>query len=516
MKLETRNAQENMDLVSSERQTKEWRASQSWYDGGKRNECEKFQRRLVESITGMKCPPTHERIHMKTNMIKEMTRPLLESDGFEWTENFDGVQMRDDGSLFYYNLKMICSDGGAQTRSLREVYHFISAQQKCVDATRYFINILDGDTCFKHRNHFQQFMSGKRIFIGDMKEFAVWYREVFLQIGQFYTTRYDRILTGLCIPAGISKIVEPFAGRGDLLKFLDADKKYDMECYDIDPKQDWIVKRDVLSDPPDYRDKFILTNPPYLSRNKSVNKAMFDKYKTNDLYKCFLIELVRQRPSGGIIIIPLNFWCSSRTSDVELRGRFLEAFRVEQLNIFEEQVFDDTSYTVCSFLFTLSDASDNDGHYLPITIYPSEKRMDVLLFPETDYLIGGEMNHLPFDGRYSVSRLLDTIVDGTTRLLLKCVDDDKPNIGLRMLRDDEDLFFDKTPKQSERSYATLVIQPPLTLEQQSDLATRFNEFLNEKRREYHSLFLNNFREFGRKRITFTLAYSIVLHLLSSP
>ena len=30
----------------------------------------------------------------------------------------------------YCNLKMICGSGGGQTRALREVYHFISAQQR--------------------------------------------------------------------------------------------------------------------------------------------------------------------------------------------------------------------------------------------------------------------------------------------------------------------------------------------------------------------------------------------------
>lgn len=29
--------------------------------------------------------------------------------------------------------------------------------------------------------------------------------------------------------------------------------------------------------------KFVLTNPPYLARNKSIDKTVFDKYKTNDL-----------------------------------------------------------------------------------------------------------------------------------------------------------------------------------------------------------------------------------------
>ena len=41
--------------------------------------------------------------------------------------NFDAIAKKDN-SIFYFNLKFICGAGGAQTRSLREVYHFIRCQ----------------------------------------------------------------------------------------------------------------------------------------------------------------------------------------------------------------------------------------------------------------------------------------------------------------------------------------------------------------------------------------------------
>ena len=97
-------------------------------------------------------------------------------------------------------------------------------------------------------------------------------------LGQFYTTNYEYILQNLNIPEGVSDIIEPFAGMGDLLKFLDI-SKYNLQCYDIDPKQTYIEKRDTLLDPPDFNNKYVITNPPYLARNKSTNKSLFDKYK---------------------------------------------------------------------------------------------------------------------------------------------------------------------------------------------------------------------------------------------
>jgi hypothetical protein len=65
----------------------------------------------------------------------------------------------------------------------------------------------------------------------------------------------------------------------------------------------------------------------------------------------FLINLIESECKGGIVIIPLNFISSIRKSDIELRKKFLSIFTILLLNIFEEQVFDDTSYAVCSILF---------------------------------------------------------------------------------------------------------------------------------------------------------------------
>ena len=109
-------------------------------------------------------------------------------------------------------------------------------------------------------------------------------------LGQFYTTNYDYILQNMLIPAGVSTIIEPFAGNCDLLNFINDKNKYTIELYDIDPKCDNTIQRDTLKDPPTYDNKFVLTNPPYLARNKNKNKELYEKYNCNDLYKCFIIN----------------------------------------------------------------------------------------------------------------------------------------------------------------------------------------------------------------------------------
>ena len=39
-------------------------------------------------------------------------------------------------------------------------------------------------------------------------------------MGQFYTTNQDYILQGMAILDNVKTIIEPFAGKGDLLKFI--------------------------------------------------------------------------------------------------------------------------------------------------------------------------------------------------------------------------------------------------------------------------------------------------------
>ena len=81
------------------------------------------------------------------------------------------------------------------------------------------------------------------------------------------------------IPNYVENIVEPFVGKGDLIKFVEENyniSNYSFELYDIDPKIKNTIERDSIKNPPNYNNKFILTNPPYLARNKSKDKELFD------------------------------------------------------------------------------------------------------------------------------------------------------------------------------------------------------------------------------------------------
>lgn len=334
------------------------------------------------------------------------------------------------------------------------------------------------------------------------------------KLGQFFTVNYEYILKGLYIPEETRKVIEPFTGEKHLLKWI-TNLFLDIECYDIDPRQPDIIKRDTIMNPPCYQNSFVLTNPPYLARNKSENKDIYNKYQVNDLYKAFLVTLILDPPDGGILIIPLNFFCSIRKADIDIRKKFFDVFEILQLNIFLEKVFEDTSYTVCSFQYQ---KRTNDKLLLPTIFYPSNKSFFYNL--DSSYSIGGEMYDLPLS-HYKINRVTSkNKEERNTNLCIKCIDDNVNNkIQLLYIEYNEELekYIDDTLNQSFRSYASLIVFPSINGDRQKRLVKQFNDFLNEKRDQYESLFLNNYREskegFGRKRISFDLVYQIISHLL---
>jgi hypothetical protein len=334
-------------------------------------------------------------------------------------------------------------------------------------------------------------------------------------LGQFYTTNWDYIFQGLELTHKPRCIVEPFAGCGDLMKFIKHDCVF--ELYDLDPKVEGCIKRNTLLNPPDYTNKFVLTNPPYLALNKNkdcVNKEIYNKYKVNDLYKAFIKTIIESNACGGLIIIPLNFLSSNRQMDLELRKQFLEKYRIVRVNIFEERVFNDTAYTVCAILFDRCSSSFINTSFNAV-VFPEKSEITINLI---DLKIGGELHTIELDNSIKVSRATVANKDSPfiTNINLKCIDDSN-KIGLYIV-EKEERAIDTTLKSSGRSYACLVIDfkgRPLSTTEQLKLVDVFNMFLSEKRDKYHSLFLTNFIEKGRKRITFELAFKLCNYLLST-
>lgn len=127
----------DIEITPSKDQTKEWRQENiSKSAGQKDNKCEKTQKYLLEQITGQKCLSSdgtrinHYSLEMKKYKNCMTINGICNPEGFDWSEDFDGVQII-NGITVYYNFKMVCSSGGSQTRTLRdETYNFVYTQIK--------------------------------------------------------------------------------------------------------------------------------------------------------------------------------------------------------------------------------------------------------------------------------------------------------------------------------------------------------------------------------------------------
>jgi hypothetical protein len=184
-------------IISSYFQTKTWRKKQDWYKNGKSNECELYQRGVFEKITNIPCNKNTSRINLYSYEMRENPYPMRSLDGFEWTEDFDGFFLKNKRDI-YVNFKFVCDKGGAQTRTLRELYHFISVQlnhlllcyneethRETETKKKYFLNILDGDECFSNMNKFNYLLNkeiyrnvSQYIFVGDMHQFQKYWSKI--------------------------------------------------------------------------------------------------------------------------------------------------------------------------------------------------------------------------------------------------------------------------------------------------------------------------------------------------
>ena len=57
-------------IPPSSYQTKLWRQKQKWYRGGKHNECELYQRDLIEKITKLPCNKSDKRFNIYNKLHK--------------------------------------------------------------------------------------------------------------------------------------------------------------------------------------------------------------------------------------------------------------------------------------------------------------------------------------------------------------------------------------------------------------------------------------------------------------
>lgn len=324
-----------------------------------------------------------------------------------------------------------------------------------------------------------------------------------VKFGQFYTKRSQYIIGNLLGDLDKNlKVVEPFCGEGDLLIF-----ENEYEIYDIDPKIDGCEKRDTLSNPPDYKNKLVVTNPPFLARNKNKDKTLYDLYEVGDLYKVSIKSIIEC--SGGILIVPLNFFCDE---DNKIRDLFFSRFDLIRLNIFEETVFDDTTYTVCSFSFKIKEEL-LDYDTIECNFFPSKEVKFFELKKSTGWRMGSDFLEIINDNKNIGIKRLTIGGNANSNLYLRAIDTGT-NTGRISLMINREHFYGK---ESDRTFASLKMPRQYTDEEELIICNEFNRLLELYREKYYSMFLTNFRNstssYARKRISFDVAYRLISYVI---
>jgi len=363
------------------------------------------------------------------------------------------------------------------------------------------------------------------------------------QNGQFFTKNSDYILNSFSQFIKNKTAVDPFAGNKDLIEWAKRNGAEKIIGYDVDPKyidNKAVFYNDSIINSKKY--KFIITNPPYLHKNKAY-KEIKEKYFSGknvifeDLYQASIFSILNCEE--GIIVVPLNFLCAENSH--RIRNLFFDKFEIIKLNIFSEQVFDDTTYNVISFYFKKKEkpASINK---ISATIFPGRENIDLILEKRFNWQFGGDFvnrvaktrnqlgiyrlteNYLE-SGEYKIEMALQNIKDKINYPVSKTFKEkmEKNIIFLRAIDSKngkkiqlEDIrnydIVGLVGKNTSRNMAHLIFEKELPVSEQVELMNEFNRQLNRERNKYFSFFLTNFRDNNRKRISFDMAYKFLNYI----
>ena len=363
------------------------------------------------------------------------------------------------------------------------------------------------------------------------------------QLGQFFTTNSEYILQGLEKFAKNKEVTDPFAGNQDLFGWAKKNRCKKITGFDCDKNytdDKNVLLNDSINNPKKY--KFVLTNPPYLHKNKA-DKKIKDSFFSGahsffeDLYQISIHSILNSEE--GILIVPLNFLCAENSK--KIRNLFFEKFKIVKLNVFSQQVFEDTTYNVISFYYKNKNNFE-DKNKISATIFPENEKINFVIERKFGWQLGGNFinqvrnakNYLEVfrltedflkSGNHEAKMALQNVKEirnynihenvknllERNILLLRAIDSKNgKKIQLEDIREYDILGL--VGKNTSRNMAHIIFGQKIPIEEQERLMQEFNQELNRNRKKYFSFFLTNFRDNGRKRISFDFTYKFLNHL----
>lgn len=364
-------------------------------------------------------------------------------------------------------------------------------------------------------------------------------------MGQFFTVNSGLILAGMEKYLKEKNMTDPFAGNGDLLLWAKKQGAKSVKGFEIDKKfinGNNVFFNDSLLCPKKY--EFVLTNPPYLNVNKA-DKATKKKYFNNgceDLYQMSLTAIMDSEE--GIVIVPINFLSAENSEKV--RGKFFSKFEIVEMNYFKNQVFSDTTYNVIVFYYKKKKDVFDCCFNIKTHLYPDKKNINIKLEKKYGWMIGGgyinriksQKNELKiyrlrerdlakgdYELRAAYNHIKERKVFSVTEekrklikdniILLKAIDSGSEK-GKIALEDIRKYGLDcLVSKLTSRNMVQLIFGKQITISEQKEIIKLFNDELENLRKEHNSLFLTNYRDKDRKRISFNFTYKLINYLYAN-
>ena len=335
-------------------------------------------------------------------------------------------------------------------------------------------------------------------------------------LGVFYTTEVTEIFKNI-FDSFIKKynkeeIVEPCCGNGDIVKYLNSKGIMNTLNYDIKKSEfENLTIRDTILFPVDLSNRWIITNPPFLAKNK-MPKELKIKYKAyisecSDLYEIYINQIIYSDCLGGILILPSNFLFSYNN---KIRKSFLEKYRIKKLKIYEKQIFTDTTSSIIVFDFYKRSKDKFDIETTLIQNLNTEY-FTINLSNKNNFTYGYEIYNDKYTSDLKLSRYLNNQKDAfLTFIEVNCLDSGNGKHSIYAYFNDEP----EVNKISDRTKINIVSNRRITLKSQKYIIKKFNEKIEKYRKIYHSLFMSSYREFDRKRISFDLVFTILRNIIN--
>ena len=286
-------------------------------------------------------------------------------------------------------------------------------------------------------------------------------------------------------------VLDPFAGRGDLLESLS--QRYDIICegYDLSGGK-WPVN-DSLAHIPNPRAAFICTNPPYLAKHSAKRKGVFEKVQRYyasyyDLYEAAIARAM-EASRAAIFIIPETFLHSAFPKN-----------QLKAVSVITENPFNDTENPVCAACF---ESSARDGE-INAKVYIGDQYICPMSALQRKKRCAARGKQIAFNSP-------------SGNIALKAVDGVDPNDKIRFEKAENFYYGRERVKESSRLLTYISIQG-LSGRETGRFLKILNRKLEETRAETADLLLSPFKGNNkagrrRRRLDYSLARQLIMQSL---